>query len=156
MDADSTDSGFVRSSEPVTDWAETLIGKVFRPLTNEFGDALIWFWFSRYGQEASDSGDCEIAAIPAEYKEPLEPSGVGVHRSMRLRFNIDSAQTCSTFEQRARELIDEGGYRISDFREYDYVSDAGNNRFLGNENRRPGRPEQGHNLSSRCIMRSPK
>jgi len=133
---------FVRSDEPVDDWAETLIGRVFRPLTSEFADALNWFWFSRYLQEASDSGDCDISLVPDEYKRPLDTSGAPRHRSMRLRFNISNPQICSAFEQRAREVINAGGYRISDFRDYDYVADTGSNRFLGIENRQPGRAEQ--------------
>lgn len=132
---------FVRSDEPYNDWAETLIGRVFRPLTNEFGNVLTWFWFSRYGAPASDSGDCNIAVIPKEYKQPLQPDGEPFHRSMRFRFNIqDNLQ--AEFERRASELIEQGRYCISDFRDYDYVGDTGNNRFLGVENRQPGRAEQ--------------
>jgi len=133
---------FARSDEPIEDWAETLIGRVFRPLTTEFADALNWFWFSRYKQEASDSGDCDISLVPDEYKQPLDSSRVPYHRSLRLRFNIGDPQKCSAFEQRAREVINAGGYHISDFRDYDYVTDTGGNRFLGIENRHPGRAEQ--------------
>ena len=42
---------FVPSTEPMGDWAETLIGRVFRPLTEEFSASLAWFWFSRYGSD---------------------------------------------------------------------------------------------------------
>jgi hypothetical protein len=133
---------FVRSDEPMDDWAETLIGRVFRPLAMEFADALNWFWFSRYVQEVSDSGDCDISLIPEEYKSPLDHSGVAHHRSMRLRFDIHDPAQCSAFEQRANELIVAGGYRITDFREYDYVADTGSHRFLGVDNRQPGRSAQ--------------
>lgn len=133
---------FVQSDEPVDGWAETLIGRVFRPLTNEFSDELNWFWFSRYLQEATDSADCDISLTPDEYKRPLDSPGVPHHRSMRLRFSISDPLRCSAFEQRAREVIDVGGYRISDFRDYDYVADTGSNRFLGVENRQPGRAKQ--------------
>lgn len=132
---------FVRSDEPHEDWAETLIGRVFCPLTNEFTDTLVWFWFSRYGAPATDSGDCNIAVIPDEYKQPLQPGGERVHRSMRFRFNIaDDRQ--AEFERRASELIEQGRYAISDFSDYSYIGDIGNNRFLGVENRQPGRAEQ--------------
>jgi hypothetical protein len=130
---------FVRSDE-AADWAETLIGRVFRPLVSEFEDALSWFWFSRYGD--SDSGDCDISVVPDEYKRPLDSSGVLFHRSMRLRFNIGDSRACSAFEKKAKELIDASGYRISDFRDYDYVADTGRNRFLGVESRQPKRAEQ--------------
>jgi hypothetical protein len=132
---------FVPSSEPLADWAETLIGRVFRPLVAEFDDGLGWFWFSRYAASAEESGDCDIQVIPEEYKQPLERGGTGFHRSMRFRFNVIANQQ-SAFEQRANELISRSGYRISDFRDYDFVGDIGSNRFLGVENRQPGRAEQ--------------
>jgi hypothetical protein len=132
---------FVPSIEPLEDWAETLIGKVFRPLTTEFEPQLEWFWFSRYGTTADESGDCAIELIPNEFKQPLEPGGPGLHRSMRFRFQIaDDVQLA--FEQRAQALIDNNGYRVSDFRHYDFVADTGGNRFLGTENRLPGKAEQ--------------
>lgn len=67
---------FVLSTEPLDGWAETLIGRVFKPLTNEFRDALQWFWFSRYVSPADETADCDIAAIPDEYKRPLDPTSV--------------------------------------------------------------------------------
>lgn len=132
---------FVQSNEPPEDWAETIIGRVFRPLITEFRESLQWFWFSRYGAPADDSGDCNIAQIPANYKQPLQPGGDGFHRSMRFRFSIDDERQ-EAFEQRGQELINAGGYCISDFRPYDYVADTGNHRFLGTENRHAGRSEQ--------------
>ena len=92
---------FVRSDDPHEDWAETLIGRVFRPLTNEFTDVLTWFWFSRYGAPATDSGDCNIAVIPDEYKQPLQVGDEPFHRSMRFRFNIVENQQPGRAEQRA-------------------------------------------------------
>jgi hypothetical protein len=139
---------FVRSDELADNWAETLIGKIFQPLTTEFVDALIWFWFSRYVQSADDSGDCEISKIADEFKQPLSPSGGPVHRSLRLRFNIDDQLKCTAFEQRATELIGTGGYRITDFRDYDQVADTGSNRFLGVENRQSRRAEQRAKLTT--------
>jgi hypothetical protein len=133
---------FVRSDEPLDDWAETLIGRVFGPLTKEFADSLHWFWFSRYGANADDSGDCDISLIPEEYTRPLAEGSGRFHRSMRLRFNVTDPEKCADFERRARELIEKDMYRISDFRDYDFVSDTGSNRFLGVENRGPGRAEQ--------------
>jgi hypothetical protein len=133
---------FVRSDEPMEDWAETLIGRVFRPLTTEFADPLDWFWFSRYGGPADDSGDCDVSRISEDYKRPPAPGGTPFHRSMRFRFKISDRDTATAFESRAEELIRGGGYRISDFRDYEFVGDTGNNRFLGVENRGAGRAEQ--------------
>jgi len=97
---------FVRSDEP-DDWAETLVGRVLRPLTAEFSDSLNWFWFSRYGQPADESGDCDIVQISAEYKVG------GMHRSLRFRYDVaDDQQTA--FETRALELINGNAYRVSD------------------------------------------
>ena len=129
---------FMQSSEPNEDGAETLIGKVFRPLALEFADSLDWF--SRYGSPADDSGDCDITLIPDEYKRPLQPGGNGFHRSLRFRYSIADDRQAS-FERRAQEIINRERYCVSDFRLYDYVADVGNNRFLGNENRQPGRSE---------------
>jgi hypothetical protein len=132
---------FVRSDE-AADWAETLIGKVFRPLTKEFADSLDWFWFSRYAQNADDSGDCDVSQIPEDFKRPPILGGTPSHRSMRFRFKISDSAKNAAFESRAEKLIRDSGYSISDFRDYAFVEDAGNNRFLGTENRGTGRAEQ--------------
>ena len=142
---------FVLSTEPEDDWAETLIGRLFRPLAAEFAADLDWFWFSRYGAPADDSGDCDIDLIPTEYKRPLEPGGAEIHRSMRFRYAIADEQQ-ESFEQRALQLIMEHSYRISDFRSYDFVGDTGNSRFLGNENRLPGRAQQRALLVTQLYM----
>jgi hypothetical protein len=60
-----------------------------------------------------------------------------------MRFRLEVAEDRRTaFEERAAELIEQTGYRISDFRDYDPVADTGSNRFLGTENRQPGRAQQ--------------
>ena len=133
---------FVRSNEPADNWWTTLAGKVFRPLTSDFADRLAWFWFSRYGCSTDDEEDCDIAKIPATYKQSLQPGGARFHRSMRLRFEIDDAQQAN-FETRLQDLVTQGGYVISDIRDYPRcLEDTGGNRFLGNENRQPGRADQ--------------
>jgi hypothetical protein len=132
---------FVPSSDIDSDWAETLIGRVFRPVSVEFEAALEWFWFSRYGSPAEESADCDIKLIPEDYKHG------GFHRSMRFRFSVaDEVQ--SDFERRVAKLVSEGGYRISDFRDYNFVADTGSNRFLGLENRQPGREQQRAKLTT--------
>ena len=133
---------FVRSDEPAAGWAETMIGHVFRLIAEEYAESLRWFWFSRYGTTIDgDSGDCDITLIPDEYKQPFQAGGVGFHRSMRFRFNIDDA-TQVAFEDRLQQLVIQRGYSISDVRDYDYVSDTGGHRFLGVENRQQGRDVQ--------------
>lgn len=131
---------FAPSAEPQDDWAETLVGRVLRPLIDEYSAHLQWFWFSRYGATAEDSGDCDLTLIPAQYRQPIEPGSESgeFHRSVRFRFAV-TAEHQEDFEQRARQLIEMHGYRISDFRPYDFVADTGSNRFLGCEHRQPGR-----------------
>ncbi len=142
---------FVPAAEPENDWAETLIGKLIRPLTEEFAEHLDWFWFSRYGPSADDSGDCDIARIPIEYKQAPDRDNAGFHRSLRFRYAIDNEWQVP-FEQRALQLITENSYCISDFRPYDFIGDTGNNRFLGNENRLPGRARQRAVLVTQFYM----
>jgi hypothetical protein len=130
---------FVRSDEPAVGWAETLIGRVFRPTTEEFAESLRWFWFSRYSSTIDgDTVDCNIDLIPDEYKQPQQAGGVGFHRSLRFRFNVNDAAQAA-FEDRLQQLVAQHGYRVSDIRDYDYVADTGGHRFLGVESRQPGR-----------------
>ena len=137
---------FVPSDEPVNDWAETLIGRVFRQVAEEFAEPLTWFWFSRYATTLNgDNGDCDIDMIPDVYKQPQQIGGGGFHRSLRFRFNINVASQVA-FEDRLQQLITQHGYFISDIRDYDYVADTGGHRFLGIENRHPGRDVQRANL----------
>ena len=95
--------------------------------------------------------DCDITQIPAEYKQPLQPGGGGFHRSMRFRFSVAGDREAD-FEQRGQELIETNGYRISDFQSYDHIADTGNNRFLGTENRQPGRAKQRAILVTHFFM----
>ncbi|MDD5176417.1 MAG: hypothetical protein PHQ05_08365 [Sterolibacterium sp.] len=144
---------FVPSNDPEENWAETLIGKLFRPLTARFSDHLEWFWFSRYGPITSDSSDCDIAKIPFEYKISTH-TGSGIsHRSMRFRYFIADHQQ-EAFEQWALQMLTKQGYCVSDFRPYDFVGDTGSNRFLGNENRRPNRAMQRAQLVTQFYMAS--
>jgi hypothetical protein len=125
---------FVRGDEAQPDWAETLIGRVIRPLTNEFKNRLVWFWFSRYETSHRDLEPCDFDAIPVEYARPF-------YRSLRFRLNVpDEFQ--QGFTQTAERLFNRHRYWISSFREYRAVEDTGRDRFLGVENRLPGRAEQ--------------
>lgn len=136
---------FVQSNDPSDDWAETLIGRVFRQIVSEFAQPLQWFWFSRYicpvGMNGDDRGDCDFNAIPDDYQQAIPGMDVPGHRSLRFRFEITDADQAA-FEFRLRQLLDQHEYKISDIRDYEQVSDTGGQRFLGVENRQPGRDVQ--------------
>ena len=46
-------------------WAETVIGRIIKPVVANFLDALKWYWFTRYVQPPEgDTGDCNFDQIP--------------------------------------------------------------------------------------------
>ena len=143
---------FVPFREPEEGWAETLIARIIRPLTDRFSDRLGWFWFSRYGEFSDELDDCEPGKISSEYLRPRVGGGPS-HRSVRFRYSIADGHL-EEFEQCAKTLIDEHGYRISDFRPYDIVADIGSGRFLAVENRLPGRAERRARLVTEFYMAS--
>lgn len=126
------------------DWAETLAGSLVRPLTAEYHDHLEWFWFSRYvciiGMQGEDTGDCDLNAIPEEFKQPFLGMNEPGHRSLRFRFEIADGQR-NAFEQKLRELLAQHNYVISDIRPYAEAMDTGGQRFLAPENRSPARAQ---------------
>jgi hypothetical protein len=128
-----------------SDWAETLIGRVFRQVVQEFDARLRWFWFSRYvciiSMPGEDVGNCEFDTIPAEFKRPFPGCSQAGHRSLRFRFEIDDSDQAA-FETRLQQLLGQYGYAFSDIRDYDQVEDTGGPRFLGVENRQSGRDIQ--------------
>jgi hypothetical protein len=137
---------FVLSTEQTADWAETLIGRVFRQTAGEFHRDLKSFWFSRYtcqldGRE--DRGDCDFDKIPEDYKQVIHVEGgpTRIHRSLRFRFEIDD-HAQSAFEGRLKDLLAQHSYAISDIRDFDQVEGLGGHRFLGTESRVPGRDER--------------
>lgn len=132
---------FVPNTEPEEDWAETLLGRVLRPLTEEFASELEWFWFSRYGSPINDSADCDIVSISPQFKRPDAADGAPGHRSLRFRYAVADDHRLA-FEGRAHQLIAAHGYAVSDFRDYDWISDTAGDRFLGVENRHAGRRQQ--------------
>ncbi len=147
---------FVNHTEGI-DWAETLIGRVFRPLVAEFSESLRWFWFSRYGcpigMPGDDRGDCNFDVIPDDFKQAL-PEGnpdQPVHRSLRFRFEVEDTYQAA-FEARLNELIVQHRYAISDIRLYNGVGDAGGTRFLGVENRGPGRDAERAKLITQLFQ----
>ncbi|SDI13992.1 hypothetical protein [Propionivibrio dicarboxylicus] len=132
---------FVPGTEPEEDWAETLLGRVLRPLTEDFAGVLEWFWFSRYGSPIDESGDCDIDVIAEDFKRPKQEGRAAIHRSLRFRYALADADRAA-FEQRAHRLIARHGYAVSDFRDYDVVLDTAGDRFLGVENRQASRRER--------------
>lgn len=107
-------------------WAETLIGRIIAPATQEFRTSLDWYWFTRYlsGREES-SGDCDIDSIPAEFEDQRQH----VFQSVRFRYAVaDCAR--EAFENRCRTLIEAEGCAISGFLPYSIVGDLGNDDHL--------------------------
>lgn len=128
---------FTNQDEPLH-WAETMIGRVIKPLIIEFEDSLHSFWFSRYvcqiGMNGEDRGDCDFDSIPNNFKRAFPGFAQPGHRSIRFRFEIMDANQVD-FEARLQELVIQHSYAISDVREFDQLADLGGNRFLGGENR---------------------
>src|SRR5438445_4411656 len=98
-------------------WTETVLGNVIAPLAREH-PSLQWFWFSRYVQPRAGSGECDISEVPEAFAID------GQLRSLRFRYAIPEEER-GRFEDRARELVDASGAKISDFREYEWVADLG-------------------------------
>ena len=115
-------------------WAETVLGCVVAPLVRQFS-ALKWFWFARYVSDQSDSGDCDINAIPAYFGTDRNYFSIGPQghfRSLRFRYSVEENEL-DPFEQQARDLIQQYQCAISDFRDYDYIKELGGKRFLAGE-----------------------
>ncbi len=147
---------FVNHTEGI-DWAETLIGRVFRPLVADFSESLRWFWFLRYGcligKPGDDCGDCNFDIIPDDFKQAL-PEGnpdQPVHRSLRFRFEVEDAHQAA-FEASLNELVAQHEYASSGCLDYNQIGDAGGNRFLGVENRLPGRDVERANLVTQLFQ----
>lgn len=145
---------FANSDEPYT-WAETIIGRVIKPLNIEFKDSLKSFWFSRYicqiGVVGEDRGDCEFALLPNDFKQPFTGFVQPGHRSIRFRFEVIDANLVD-FEARLQELVIQHGYSISDIRDFDELADLGGNRFLGVENRLPANATQRAHLVTHFLQ----
>jgi len=117
-----------------TFWVETLVGSVVAPLIKNF-PSLKWFWFARYVSDQSDTGDCDINAIPDDFATDSNFVNVGPdgrYRSLRLRYSVKESEL-DHFEQAAKNLIQKYQCCISDFRDYDFVSELGGQRFLAGE-----------------------
>jgi len=134
---------FVHHTE-TADWAETLIGRVFRQMVVEFQGPLRSFWFSRYVcliGNGEDRDDCDFDVIPDEFKQAFPGTNQPGHRSLRFRFEIEDASQAA-FEARLQELLRQHSYAISDIRDYDQITDTGGERLLGVEHRQSGRDVQ--------------
>jgi len=53
----------------------------------------------------------------------------GTHKSIRFRYAVDD-DTCEAFEEKCRQLIEDAGCAISDFRTYPILQDLGGDRHL--------------------------
>lgn len=109
-------------------WAETVYGRIIRPMVDSCEEYLEWFWFTRYATpKAESSGDCDINQIqPAE--RFVDPQ-TGHYHSIRFRYCMPKERV-ESFECECGQLIGETGYSISDFRDYDYLADLGGQRHL--------------------------
>lgn len=136
-------------------WAETLIGRIIKPLIVEFKDQLQSFWFSRYicqiDVPGEDCGDCDFKVIPNNFKQSFPGFDLPGHRSMRFRFEVGDAHQVD-FEARLQQLILQYGYAISDIRDFNKLADLGGNRFLGAENRLPANSAQRAQLVTHFLQ----
>lgn len=110
------------------DWAENLLGLIIKPITIKFKN-LNWFWFSRYwGGLGNENEDCNTSEITDQWKR----STTQYFYSLRFRYSINNEE-CFSFEQELQKLISKFGCKITDFRNYDKISDLGSDRHLGGE-----------------------
>jgi hypothetical protein len=107
-------------------WAETMIGQIVAPVVDQFHESLAWYWFTRYkeGRDGS-AGDCDLARIPLDFMDQENDS----YRSIRFRYAV-AAEQCDALEERCRQLINEQGCAISDFRDYEILADLASDRHL--------------------------
>lgn len=118
-------------------WAETVIGRIIKPVVTKFQDVLEWYWFTRYIQPVDgDKDDCTFAQIPRTFVNTQS----GTHKSIRFRYAVKD-DICETFEEECRQLIGNAGCAISDFRTFPIVADLGGDRHL-EEPRTPERREK--------------
>lgn len=150
---------FVPADQPFNNgnWVETLVGSVIAPLVRN-SDSLMGFWFSRYVDRRSDSGDCDIDLIPQEFgiNDTYQPIGLqGFYRSLRFRYEVED-ESLNQFEQLAGELIENNGCVISDFRDYPFIEDLGGDRFIGGERTDPRRQQRAQLIQdfflSACML----
>jgi hypothetical protein len=105
-------------------WVETLVHLVIEPLINDFL-ALEWFWFSRYGSDRTESGDCDISKIPVSFA-----FNGGLYKSLRFRFSVPE-DNIAAFEAGLYSLVQQHGCLFSHVLDYDYRADLACPRFLG-------------------------
>ncbi len=109
-------------------WAETVYGRIIRPMVESCEKYLEWFWFTRYPTpKAESSGDCDIDKIQPT-KRFVDPQ-TGHYHSIRFRYCIPKERV-ESFEYECGQLIGETGYSISGFLDYDYLTDLADERHL--------------------------
>ena len=103
-------------------WGKEIIGKVIKPVVE--GYAIRWLWITRYLQPVASTPHL---TVPSEFQfvlpdAPDEPKAAFI--LFRLSIEDQSAH------QRTIELGKAAGFFVSDWIEYDVVSDLGSNRFI--------------------------
>ena len=117
---------FALGTEPNPNWVENVVGRVIKPAIA--AHATLWFWFSRYIQLRTESGeDTDLAAIP-DACNFLQGERIFL-RSIRFRIAVDEAES-PAFEERVMELIVANRYSASSFLDYDWIGDMAADRFL--------------------------
>jgi hypothetical protein len=126
---------FVPNSEPQDGWAETLLGRVVRPLVGKYESNLAWFWFSRYEvPQGIDDGDCDIAQLSDDYRRDVHQYK-NVHRSLRFRYCAVDEST-SMFENELLNKASSHRYSVPGGPlAWGLCSGLGDDRHVGIENR---------------------
>ena len=130
---------FVPRQTPFDDhnWTWTAIGKTIGPSVAEHECDMAWFWFSRYKcPKEMDGGDCDIAKVPESFMDPATKH----YKSVRFRYAVQPAIQVR-LESSLADRIRESSCVITDFRDYDVVSDLASDRFI-EEPRTPERRQQ--------------
>ena len=83
---------FVPATEPWWWWAETLLGRVVKPLIEKYRSDIPYFWFSRYGNILTeDIGDCDFDKISDACKAPISPGEIVVE-ALHARYTEETGK----------------------------------------------------------------
>lgn len=127
---------FIQKMAPynVETWAETLLGRIIKPMVDKYESDLTWFWFTRYILPLSqDMGSCTPGKIPLEFSWDSESnSEMGLHKSIRFRYSIDDA-ALADFEMEARRLVESERCCVTDWLDWDLTEELSTERFIGED-----------------------
>lgn len=113
-------------------WYQNILGKIIKPVTEEFVADLDWFWFSRYTGAIPPNDleeNCIVANIPQECKRANDNHT----RSVRFRYHISDEQRRVAFETAFEEAVNNEDCAITDYRPWDRLNDVGDNNHLGEQ-----------------------